>query len=203
MADQIPTTQKGQIDALLTALGAPDVTAAIAAIPQLKASAENAPQWLEQRQALFAALGGTGNVPEHYDFAEGIAGMKATLQAFYTSLGATDQASAELALANLRTENNNLKAVQTSVFGALKATDHAGAMRAITDIDGRIEAGVQAGVIARAASAGLTTPIEKPPGETKPGGATTATRAEWASMNPKQQLEFSKAGGKLTDEAAA
>lgn len=200
MADQIPPTQKGQIDALLSALGVSDITAAIAAIPQLRASADNVGQWQQQRQELFTALGGAGTVPEHYDFAAGIAGLSSNQAALFTALGVTDQAGAVLALDNLRTQNNNLLAVQTSIFGALKATDHAGAMRAITDIDGRIEAGVTAGVIARAASAGLTAPIEKPAGEEKPGGANTATRAEFASMSAKQQVEFSKAGGKLTDE---
>jgi hypothetical protein len=203
VADAIPTTQKGQIDALIFALGVSDVTAALAAIPTLISSAATATQWQEQRQTLFAALGGSSTIPEHYDFAAGIAGMKTSQTALFEKLGVTDQAGAILALDNLSTESNNLKAVQTSIFGALKATDHAGAMRAITDIDGRIEAGVKAGVIARAASAGLTAPIEKLPGDQKPAGANTTTRAEFASMNPKQQLEFSQAGGKLLDEAAA
>ncbi len=199
MANPIPPTQKGQIDALVSALGVSDFTAAIAAIPNLRSSADSATQWQTQRQELFAALGGSGNVPEHYDFAAGIAGIRADHQALFTALGVTDQAGAILALDNLRTQVNNLNAVQTSIFGALKATDHAGAMRAINDIDGRIEAGVQAGVIARAAAAGLTEPIVKPPGE-KTGGANIITRAEFAGMNAKQQLEFSKAGGKITDE---
>lgn len=200
MADQIPSTQKGQLDAIIAALGVPDVATALSTIQQFRASADNATQWQEQRQALFAAIGGSGNVPEHYDFAAGIAGLRADQHALFTALGVTDQAGAVLALDNLRTQVNNLQAVQTSIFGALKATDHAGAMRAINDIDGRIEAGVAAGVIARAASAGLQEPVNKPPGEQKPGGDKTATRAEFAAMNAKQQLEFSQAGGKLTDE---
>jgi hypothetical protein len=72
-----------------------------------------------------------------------------------------NQADAIQALTNLTSQVNSLKANQTTIFAALGATDLAGAMRAIKDIDGRIEAGVHAGVIARAASAGVPTPLPK------------------------------------------
>jgi hypothetical protein len=54
--DQIPQTQKGQLDALFSALGSvSDFTAALAAINQFKA-VEN---WQTDQQALFSALGST------------------------------------------------------------------------------------------------------------------------------------------------
>lgn len=203
MADQIPPTQKGQIDALFSALGVSDFTGATAAINSLKAASGQEAGWQSERAALFAALGGTGEVPEHYDFAANITALKTGWSELLNKLGVPDQAGAVLALDNLRTENNNLKAVQTSIFGALKATDHAGAMRAINDIDGRIEAGIQAGLVTRAASAGLPAPVTKPPGGEGGAAANTVTRAQFASMNAKQQSDFVKAGGKITDEVAA
>lgn len=200
MPDPAPSTHSGQLTSLLALLGGADFGSAQAAITQLQASARLATEWQPQRQALFASLGGTGDVPEHYDFAASIAAMVQERTALFTALGVRDHAEAVTALANLNSQVNSLNANQTTIFAALGVTDLAGAMRAIKDIDGRIEAGVQAGVIARAASAGLTTPVEKPPGGEVVGAAKTATRAEWAAMNAKQQLEFSQAGGKLTDE---
>jgi hypothetical protein len=113
-----------------------------------------------------------------------------------------NQADAIQALTNLTSQNNSLKANQTTIFAALGATDLAGAMRAIKDIDGRIEAGVNAGVIARAASAGVVTPLPKVDETQQSGGAKTCTRAEFTQMNAKQQLEFSQAGGKIVEAAA-
>lgn len=198
MADQIPTTQKGQIDALLSALGVSDFTAAQAGITQLQANQTN---WQGQQQALFAALGGNGNVPDHYDFAGAISGLRTQSQEIISALGATDHASAVTALTNLRSQLNSLNANQTTLFAALGATDLAGAMRAVKDIDGRIEAGVNAGVIARAASAGLPAPVEKVQGDQQPSGAAkSCTRDQWAAMSAPQQLEFSKAGGKVSAE---
>ncbi len=198
----LPTTQKGQIEALYTSLGVSDFPSAIETIPALIADKKKWADWEVQRQDLFTAFGGSGNVPEHYDFSTAVDAMKADQRTIFEKLGVNDWQGALLAVDNLRTQNNNLQAVQTSIFGALKSNDHAGAMRAITDIDGRVEAGIQVGLIARAASAGLTEPIAKPTGE-KTLGANTITVAEFDTMSPKQQLEFSKAGGKLVDEHAA
>lgn len=196
-----PTTQKGQLDSIFTALGVTDFTGAMSAVNSFKAAAGDADKWQNwqnERAALFTALGGTGDVPEHYDFAAGITALKNDHAALMNKLGATDQGGSILALDNLRTENNNLKAVQTSMFGALKATDHAGAMRAIKEIDDRIEAGVKAGVITRAASAGLTEPVKKGK-EAEGAGAKTMPRAEFAKLSAKDQREFSINGGVLTE----
>lgn len=197
MSDQIPSTQKGQIDALLTLLGVSDFAGAQAGITQLH-SAQT--EWNEQRQSLFAALGGSGDVPAHYDFAAAIPALRDNQQALFSALGVTSQADAIAALNNLKSQNNSFQANQTTIFAALGATDLAGAMRAIKDIDARIEAGVNAGVIARAASAGLTKPVDKPAGGPEGGAKTTVTRAEFQAMNSKQQLEFSQAGGKISTE---
>lgn len=194
-----PTTQKGQLDALFSIVGASDFASAQAGITNLKTAESD---WKTQRQDLFAALGGTGDVPDHYDFATAMNGWKDQQKAIFGALGATDHASAVDAVKNLTSQNNSLNANQTTIFAALGATDLAGAMRAIRNIDDRIEAGVQAGVIARAASAGITEPIKQQAKE-ESESSKNVTRAAFMGMSPKQQLEFSKAGGKLVDETAA
>ena len=149
MPDPVPPTHSGQLQALLTLVGGADFGSAQAAITQLQTAQT---EWNTQRQALFVALGGTGNVPEHYDFSAGLTALRNDQQAIFAALGVTSQADAIPALTNLTSQVNSLTANQTTLFAALGVTDLAGAMRAIKDIDGRIEAGVQAGVIARAAS---------------------------------------------------
>jgi hypothetical protein len=200
--DPAPTTHSGQLTSLLSILGAADFASAQAGITQLQASARLANEWQTQRQSLFASLGGTGDVPEHYDIAASLAALVQDRTALFTKLGVNNQADAIVALTNLLSQVNSFTANQTTIFAALGATDLAGAMRAIKDIDGRIEAGVKAGVIARAASAGLETPVPKVPETPGGGGAKTCTRAEFAAMNAKQQLEFSQAGGKIIEPTA-
>jgi hypothetical protein len=195
----IPQTHSGQLTSLFSILGAADFASAQAGITQLQNTARVAGDWQTQRQALFASLGGNGDVPEHYDFAASLAAIVQERTALFTALGVNNQADAVVALTNLRSQLNSYQANQTTIFAALGATDLAGAMRAIKDIDGRIEAGVQAGVIARAASAGVPTVIPKVPDQEVVGGAKTCTRAEFTTMNAKQQLEFSQAGGKIVE----
>jgi hypothetical protein len=197
--DPAPTTHSGQLTLILSLVGASDFGSAQTAITQLQASARLATEWQTQRQSLFASLGGNGDVPEHYDFAASLTALIQERTALFTKLGVNNQADAVVALTNLLSQVNSFTANQTTIFAALGVTDLAGAMRAIKDIDGRIEAGVKAGVIARASSAGLTEPVPKPATEVI-GGAKTATRAEFTAMNAKQQLEFSQAGGKVVAE---
>jgi hypothetical protein len=202
MPDPAPATHSGQLTSILSLLGASDFASAQAGITQLQNSARVAGDWQNQRQTLFASLGGNGDVPEHYDFTAALAAIVTERQAIFTALGVNNHADAVTALTNLTSQNNSLQANQTTIFAALGATDLAGAMRAIKDIDGRIEAGVQAGVIARAASAGVPTVLPKVEQQEQPGGAKTCTRAEFTAMNAKQQLEFSQAGGKIVEAAA-
>jgi hypothetical protein len=197
MPDPAPQTHSGQLTALLSTLGATDFASAQAGITQLVAARN---EWQTQRQALFAALGGAGDVPEHYDFAAGLAALQSERQALFTALGVTDNAGAVTAITNLRSQVNSLNANQTTIFAKLGATDLAGAMRAITDIDGRIEAAAQARLVVLAASAGVETAIPKvPPVQQDAGAAKTATRAEFTAMNAKEQLAFSQAGGKIVE----
>jgi hypothetical protein len=200
--DPAPTTHSGQLTSLLSILGAADFASAQTGITQLQASARLATEWQAQRQTLFASLGGNGDVPEHYDLAASLAAIVQGQQALFAALGVSNHADAVTALSSLNSQVNSLNANQNTIFAALGATDLAGAMRAIKDIDGRIEAGVQAGVIARAASAGVPTVLPKTPETPEAGGAKTCTRAEFAAMNAKQQLEFSQAGGKIVEAAA-
>ncbi len=194
VADQVPPTQKGQIDALLSALGFSDFHAATAAIPQLRASAESATNWQAQRQGLFALLGGTGDVPATYDFAAAINGLRSDRNAIFGLVSATDQAGAVAAIGNLQTQVVNLSADRQAIFDALKVTDKGAALTAITDIEGR----VKQGVIQQAAAAGLQAPVPKVPGAAEPG-ANTMSRADFNAMAPSARKQFSLKGGRLTD----
>jgi hypothetical protein len=205
--DAAPTTQRAQLDNLFAQLGVTDFHAAATTIDQWRAASQALPALQTERQALFEALGGSGTVPDHYDFATAISGLRTAQQGLFTALGVDNSEAAVAAVRNLTSQVNSLSANQTTLFAALGATDLAGAMRAVKDVDGRIEAGVASGIIARAASAGLTTPLEKPNTDAgnnpaAAGGTKSITRAQWAQMNSKQQLEFSQAGGVVTAEAA-
>lgn len=142
MPDPAPATHSGQLTSLLSLLGAADFASAQTGITTLQATARLATEWQTQRQSLFASLGGNGDAPEHYDFAASLAAIVQERQALFTALGVNNQAEAVLAITSLRSQMNSYQANQTTIFAALGATDLAGAMRAIKDIDGRIEAGV-------------------------------------------------------------
>jgi hypothetical protein len=166
-----PNTQKGQLDAFFTALGVETFDAAINAIEGFKTNAQN---WAAEFKALFELIG----VTDQPAALSAITQIKSDRDALFKALGnAPDVESAIGAITNMQNDRN-------AIWKALNATDHSGAIaavstlngrvttaeNAVTDFDGRLEKGIQEGVISRAAAAGIQAPIAKVPAAATPSG---------------------------------
>jgi hypothetical protein len=187
----LPTTHKPQLDLLQNMTGASDFAGLHAAVQG----------WNQQRQTLFAALGGTGDIPANYDFAAAITSRLQTEQAICSALGITDVAQAETRIREMTAQANAFTALAAELGTKEKPiTDAAGATAAIgelrtavTDFEGR----VNKEVVNRAASAGIQTPVAKVPEEQqKPN---TMARADWRALTAIDQRAFFQKGGVLTD----
>jgi hypothetical protein len=175
----VPTTQKGQLDELFKTLGASDYAGAMAAIGAFNGNVQN---FANEQKAFFDLLGVKDQAAALTAFAQ----IKSDRDALFNALGnSPDIESAIGVITNMQNERNAL-------WKACGATDHNSAVAAITtlhgrvttaeaaqkDFEGRLEAGIQQGVITRAASAGIVTPVPK---ATTPVGTVE-------TMTPRRRL---------------
>jgi hypothetical protein len=151
---------------------------------------------------------GTGGGPSQADYDS----VNHQLEEIFEACEAKDHATA---LTNINGLSNSIRNLwgalevkdEESAINGIKAlkSDHAKFQGEIKKLEGEkedFEKRVNAEVIARAASAGVPTPIKKPSGVTTATGtreANTMSRAEFNTMSPLQQVEFSRNGGKLSD----
>lgn len=210
MPDPIPQTQKGQLDAIFSALGgATDFTAAMAAITQFKAGES----WQTDQRALFEALGATDQagaitaIGSLKSAKPPVAADNTERDAFFALLGENvkDFAGATavanewratatnynglLAIIGAPDQNAAIVAIGTmrsaqgnhdALVKALGATDHATAINAATNV----EATVALRVKQMAASAGLAEPAPK-------GAATVEDPAAPKALTPRSRLAAS------------
>jgi hypothetical protein len=194
---EIPKTHSGQLTQLLAIIGGTDFSSAQAAITQMQA-------WNNQRATLFAALGGTGDVPADFNFVGAINALNNERQGLFTALGVTDGPAALTRIREVVTHSGNWSAL-VAELGTKEApiTDLAGATAAIaglrtavTDFEGK----VSTEVTKRIASAGVQQPLPKVPADkTGEGVANSMARADWQVLGDNAKAEFFRKGGVLTD----
>lgn len=185
-----PTTQKGQLDGIFDALGIKDANfeGAMAHITALRTGAETS-QSLQTQLKAFLDLAGVGAADQ--EKAIGIfTAIKSDRDAMFKALGdSPDVTSAIGVIQNMQNDRNAL-------WKALGGTDHSTALAAVTalneratkaeaaqtDFDARLKKGIDDGVIARAAEAGLPAPVPK-----KGEGAEGAPAGDKA-VSPRRRL---------------
>lgn len=115
-----------------------------------------------------------------------IMGMKNSLNKIWSSLDVKDEESAVKTIHELKADNAKF---EKQIKELEKGKE---------DFEKR----VNAEVLTRAASAGITEPVKRVPlVQTVEGGreSNRMSRAEFNILNPQQKLDFSRAGGVLTD----
>jgi hypothetical protein len=194
--DEIPKTHSGQLTQLLSLIGGADFSSAQAAITQMQS-------WNNQRAALFAALGGTGDVPADFNFIGAINALTTQRQGIFAALGVTDPAAALARINQVVTQAGHFNALAAEL-GTKEApiTDLVGATAAITTMRTAVtdfEGKVGAEVIKRIASAGVQQPLPKVPEVPGQTPANTMARADWGQLSANAKAEFFRKGGVLTD----
>jgi len=165
-------TLNEQLQTIFGTLGVQDFASAQVVLqnwPNIQAAAQNADTLTAQQAEYFGAV----NATDHASFLAALSEAVGNANTFGGNLSAiwnalstpespvTDQATALAAIAKMKGDllhAQNAASDRDAIFAQLKVTDRAGAMTAIADVDGRINAGV----IERAAAAGLPAPVSKP-----------------------------------------
>jgi hypothetical protein len=185
-----PSTQKGQLDAFFQALGIKDENfeGAIAHITALTTGAETA-QTLQTQLKAFFDLAGITAPADQAKAIDVLTAIKSDRDALFKALGdSPDVTSAIGVIQNMQNDRN-------AIWKALGATDHSTALAAVTasndrvtkaeaaqkDFDARLKKGIDDGVIARAAEAGLPAPVPK-----KAEGAEV--RGAEKAVSPRRRL---------------
>lgn len=180
-------TLKDQVGSVTALAGTEDFDSALNTISAWRDRAENAPnaEEFENNRRHLADIFSAYGVTEPGAAIEAINSQRGNLSALYSTLGAGDQESAVAAIEALRADNSSAQSRIVELETGQRD----------------FEARVDQEVINRAASAGLTSPIQKP-AQTAEGGEGNAkimSRGDFDQLSPYHRSQYIKGGGRLTD----